>query len=308
MKKFFLYFFGTFAGLIALTVLFFAGRQLLARMQVEREWQVIPTSIPNLETTSHLEILPIYEADGTSENFVMGHGVSYLIRTDSATILMDLGYNPDETPTLPALQNMQTMGISLEDLDAIIISHPHPDHVGGVQAWQNKTISLGDYAGSLGDMPIYVPIPMTFSSGKIIYSPEPTLISKDIATTGTISYPEVFPVYLFSSKGQEQGLVINVAGEGLVMITGCGHPTMERLVSRAETLFGQPVIGVVGGLHYEQASQEKLQPHIQFLESRQPKLVALSPHDSSPEVLKAFETAFPDAYQFVHVGETIQFP
>jgi len=34
------------------------------------------------------------------------------------------------------------------------------------------------------------------------------------------------------------------------MITGCGHPTMERLVSRAETLFGKQVVGVVGGLHY----------------------------------------------------------
>ena len=221
---------------------------------------------------------------------------------------MDLGYNPDESPSLPALQNMQALGMSLEDLDAIIISHPHPDHVGGVQAWRNKTISLGDYTGDLGDMPIYVPIPMTYSSGKIIYSPEPTLIGKDIATTGTISYPELFPVFLFSPKGQEQGLVINVAGEGLVMITGCGHPTMERLVSRAETLFGQPVIGVVGGLHYEQSSPEKLQPHIQFLELRQPKLVALSPHDSSPEVLRAIEAAFPDAYQFVRVGQTIQFP
>ena len=62
MKKFFIYFFGTLAGLIALTFLFFGGRQLLARIQVEREWQVVPTSILDLETTSRLEILPIYEA------------------------------------------------------------------------------------------------------------------------------------------------------------------------------------------------------------------------------------------------------
>jgi 7,8-dihydropterin-6-yl-methyl-4-(beta-D-ribofuranosyl)aminobenzene 5'-phosphate synthase len=92
------------------------------------------------------------------------------------------------------------------------------------------------------------------------------------------------------------------------MITGCGHPGMERLVSRAETLFGNQVVGVVGGLHYEKVSTEEVQPHIQFLETRQPKLIALSPHDSSPEALAAFQSAFSEAYQFIKVGEVIQFP
>ena len=102
--------------------------------------------------------------------------------------------------------------------------------------------------------------------------------------------------------------MIDVARKGLVMITGCGHPTMEKLVSRAETLFGRDVVGVVGGLHYENISTEDVQPHIQFLETRQPKLIALSPHDSSPEALDAFQSAFSEAYRFIKVGEAIQFP
>jgi 7,8-dihydropterin-6-yl-methyl-4-(beta-D-ribofuranosyl)aminobenzene 5'-phosphate synthase len=308
MKKILVYSLVVLLGLAAISVIFIAVRQAVVNAQIKHEWQVVPASIPNLEKTSRLEITPLYDEDRVDESFQFGHGVSYLIRTDSATILMDLGNNPSESAQLPSIQNMQALGISWEEIDAMVISHPHADHVGGNKAWQNKTISFGNFAGDLSRLPIYVPIPMTYSGASLIYSPEPTLISKDIGTTGVISYPEIFPLSLFNPKGHEQGLVINVAGKGLVLITGCGHPTLEKLVSRAETLFGQQVVGVVGGLHYEGASREAVQTHIQFLESRKPKLIALSPHDSSPEALKAFQSAFPDAYQFVRVGESIQFP
>ena len=308
MKKILLYFLFGLVGFATLTVLFFAIRQAFTKVQVEREWKADSASIPNLGTTARLEIIPLYEEDRVNENFDFGHGVSYLIRTDSATILMDIGNNPAEAAQLPSMQNMQSLGIAWEEIDAVVISHPHPDHVGGLKAWQNKTLSFGDFAGDLRGMPIYVPIPMTYSNAEIVHSVEPTLVSQDIATTGLISFSEVFPIYLFNPKGYEQGLVINVADQGLVLITGCGHPTVEKLVSRVESMFDGSVIGVVGGLHYEKTSREDVQPHIQFLESRQPKLISLSPHDSSPEALQAFQSAFPEVYQFVRVREAIQFP
>jgi metal-dependent hydrolase (beta-lactamase superfamily II) len=80
------------------------------------------------------------------------------------------------------------------------------------------------------------------------------------------------------------------------------------LVARAEALYGGEVVGVVGGLHYGAASAEDLQPHIQFLAPRQPRLIALSPHDSNPEALATFQSAFSRAYQSIKVGESIQFP
>lgn len=308
MKKILLYVFFVLVGFAVFSVLFFTVRQTIVREQVDREWRMAGPSAPSLETTTRLEILPLYEEDRFGERFDFGHGVSYLIRTDSATILMDLGNNPAELAQLPALQNMQTLGIPWEEIDAIVISHPHPDHIGGVKAWQDNTLSFGDFRVDLSQMPIYVPTSLAHSDRTLIQSSEPTLVSRDIATTGVLSYPEVFPISLFSAKGYEQGLVIHVAGHGLVMITGCGHPTMEKLVERAETLFGEPVVGVVGGLHYEKLSTEDVQPHIQFLEPRQPKLIALSPHDSSLEALNAFQSAFSKEYQFIRVGESIQFP
>jgi 7,8-dihydropterin-6-yl-methyl-4-(beta-D-ribofuranosyl)aminobenzene 5'-phosphate synthase len=308
MKKIFLTSLFVLVGSIALSVLFLTIRQMIARAQVEREWRTTPVSAPKLEGTTRLEIIPLYEEDRADERFDFGHGVSYLIRTDAVTILMDVGNNPNESPQLPSLQNIQKLGIEWEELDAIVISHPHPDHVGGVKAWQNKTISLGDFTGDMTGIAIYVPASITYSDGTLTQSLEPTLVSKDIATTGVITYPEVFPISLFTPKGYEQALVIHVARQGLVMITGCGHPTLERLVSSTEVLYGEPVIGVVGGLHYEQLSTDEVQSDIQFLKTRRPKLIALSPHDSSLEALEAFQSAFSEAYQSIRVGETIQFP
>jgi len=308
MKKILLYSLFAIVGFVVLFALFFAIRQGLTNAQIEREGQESPASVPGLETTTRLEITPVYEEDRADESFDFGHGVSYLIRTDSATILMDVGNNPNESAQLPSIQNLQALGISWEEIDAVVISHPHPDHIGGLKAWQNKTISFGDLTADLGKLPVYVPIPIVYPGAKVVHSATPTLVSADIGTTGAISFPEVFPLSFFNPKGYEQALVIHVAGKGLVLITGCGHPTMEKLVARAEVLFGEEVVGVVGGLHYEKASTEDVQPHIQFLEPRQPELIALSPHDSSPEALEAFETAFPESYRFVRVGEAIQFP
>ena len=308
MKRMFLIILLVLTGVTLAAVLFFGIRQSIVNQEIGRERQVAPTIIPMLETTSHLEIIPLYEETSTSAEFISGHGVSYLIRTDSATILLDVGNNPDELPVAPFMQNMQKMGIDWDEIDRIVISHPHPDHIGGTQAWKDHTVSIAglELPGDLGGRLIFVPTHVTLKGA--IHATIPTLPAPDVATTGVISYPEVFPLSLFEPKGMEQALVVNVTGEGLVLITGCGHPTLEWLVIRAESLFGLPVVGVVGGLHYEGAEASDVATSIAFLASRNPQLVALSPHDSSLPAIEAFRSAFPEAYQDVAVGQAIQFP
>jgi hypothetical protein len=61
----------------------------------------------------------------------------------------------------------------------------------------------------------------------------------------------------------------HIGGQVLVLIAGCGHPTLERLAERAEALYGRPVIGVVGGLHYGNADAHGVAEHIQFLQPHQ---------------------------------------
>lgn len=296
------------SGAIAIALLFFIVRQAAANREIEAEWQTSPVVVPQLAATSQLEIIPLYEEASGSGSLQWGHGVSYLIRTDSTTILLDVGNNPEQSPDAPFMQNMLALGIEWDEVTRIVISHLHPDHIGGMKAWQNRAVSLGDLKlpEALGDRLLFVPTPVTIKNA--VHATIPTLVAPDVATTGVIAYPEVFPMSLLTPKGSEQALVVHVAGEGLILITGCGHPGLEKLVERAEMLYSQTVIGVVGGLHYEKVASQELDPHIQFLQSRRPGLVALSPHDSSPEALAAFEGAFPGAYQQIVTGEAVRFP
>lgn len=276
-----------------------------ASRAVAGEWTNFDERAPALATTSRLEIIPLYEAGSASPDFISGHGVSYLVRTDSATILLDVGDNPDGLAVAPFAQNMHALGIAWDEVYRVVISHPHPDHVGGLMAWRQSTISFGELPGGLGERRVFVPHVTAYKSS--VHATIPTLPAPDIATTGVISYLEAWPMSLFAPKGGEQALVVHVAGHGLVLITGCGHPGLERLVERAESLYGEPVVGVVGGLHYLNATAAELQPQIQFLQSRPVGLVALSAHDSGPEALAAFEHAFPGAYHTLKVGEAIQY-
>jgi len=298
--------------LIATTVLlltaltFFGIRQAWVNRQIERQWQAALPNSPALTETSALEILPLYEEARASDEFVSGHGVSYLVRTDFATVLLDVGHHPDQSVTMPMVQNMQTLGIKPDNIDALVISHPHPDHLGGVNAWRENTISFGKSTGDFEEMEIYVPTEINYPN--VVVSRQPVLVSPDVATTGVIAYPEVFPLSLYQPKGVEQALVVHVTGEGLVLITGCGHPGLEKLIARAEALYQHPVIGVVGGLHYGDAEAPDLADPIQYLQSRQPTLVAVSPHDSGAAALDAFSASFVEAYYTLQVGQPIQFP
>jgi hypothetical protein len=224
MKKLFLITLLTLAGMFASAFLFFFVRQTLANREIERERESVPTIVPVLQTTSRLEIIPLYEEAGAGAGLIIGHGVSYLIRTDAATILMDVGHNPDQLDVAPFAYNMQKLGIDWDEIDRIVISHPHPDHIGGLAAWRQDTVAFGELPGGMGERLVFVPADMTFEGA--VHVTIPTLPGPDIATTGVISYAEVFPVSLFEPKGGEQALVVHVADEGLVLITGdwCNAP------------------------------------------------------------------------------------
>jgi 7,8-dihydropterin-6-yl-methyl-4-(beta-D-ribofuranosyl)aminobenzene 5'-phosphate synthase len=126
-----------------------------------------------------------------------------------------------------------------------------------------------------------------------------------VATIGTIAFAEPFPLTLKSPRNTEQVLAVNVEGTGIVLITGCGHPTVERIIARAQAAFDEPIIGIVGGLHYEGLTREQVQPRIGVVQALNPQLVAVSPHDSSLDALRAFRAAFPVVYQDIKVGQPV---
>jgi 7,8-dihydropterin-6-yl-methyl-4-(beta-D-ribofuranosyl)aminobenzene 5'-phosphate synthase len=165
----------------------------------------------------------------------------------------------------------------------------------------------GDPPLDVRDKRAYVPSTLTTGASETRLAVEPEKISEGVATLGAMPFAELFPMSLRDPRSTEQALAIRVEGQGIVIVTGCGHPTVERIVARAQAVFGEPIVGVVGGLHYMGYTREQTRPHISSIKELNPQLVALSPHDSSAEAIAAFREAFPGAFRELQVGRAINF-
>jgi 7,8-dihydropterin-6-yl-methyl-4-(beta-D-ribofuranosyl)aminobenzene 5'-phosphate synthase len=197
---------------------------------------------------------------------------------------------------------MTRLGVELGDIDALVISHNHPDHMGGDTWWLRSTFAIGNAQPDLAGKRVLMPVELTYPGLQPEVVDGPNVIGRGIASMGTIAFVEPPPLSMLAPSGAEQVLAVNVDGVGVVVISGCGHPGLARMLDRAEALFDAPVAGFVGGLHTTDAAAAD----IALLKARQPRLVALSSHDSGPEVIDAFRQAFGTAYRELAVGEEIR--
>lgn len=303
MKKKILILAGVVVALAVAVVIAMRIRDAVVVAQVDQEWQTTRVEkIQNLGATGSLTILPLFDEAAARNDLEAEHGVSYLIKTDHMNILFDVGMNP-----VRLSHNMQALGVTERDFDAVVISHHHPDHVGGMEAWQTNALRAGDPPLDLRGKLVYLPTAMSVPGVEPVVVTGPAKLGEGVATVGTIPFLDPFPGSALWPHNVEQALAVNVAGRGIVLLTGCGHQTMERLVARAQALFDEPVVGLVGGLHYEGMTRAQTQPHIAFLSALQPQLIGISPHDSSRDAMQAFRDAYPNAYQEIAVGHLISF-
>ncbi len=293
------------AGAILLLGVVLAGwvmvQQAQAVAQVEQEWQTVRVEkISNLGATRSLDILPLFEEAAARGDLEPEHGVSYLVKTDRQNILLDVGMTPARLS-----RNLQTLGITEKNFQTVFLTHAHLDHTGGMSSWWDNRLIPGDPPLDLRGKRVYLPMPLNVAGGAPVVAAQPVKLADGLASTGAIAFPELFPFSLRSPRNTEQALAVNVQGKGIVLIMGCGHPTVERIVARAQALFDEPIIGIVGGLHYDGMTREQVQSHIAFISTLKPQFVALSPHDSSAEALQAFRDTFGTTYQDIQVGRTL---
>jgi len=130
--------------------------------------------------------------------------------------------------------NAEKLGIKAKGIDKLVISHDHWDHTGGLDwALQNKELEvyiLESFSSQLKQK---------LSGFKVIEVKELTEISKDIYVSGPIESTDKYRLY-------EQALLLKTAN-GIVIITGCAHPGLEKIIEKAKQLGN--VQAIIGGFH-----------------------------------------------------------
>lgn len=293
--------------------------------RADKEWaEDQPNKVSNFGSTRTLSILPLVNWKTRDDRFKGEAGVSYLIKTDHQILLFDVGLNAKNESPSPLQYNMSQLGIKIEDIDTLFFSHHHLDHSGG-QQWVNKnTFSLGTSQIDLSDKKIFVPVPIQYPNAEVTITQQAATIGPGLASTGAISRQ------LFMGRIEEQALAINVQDKGLVLIVGCGHQTLPKILQRTERVFDEPIYGLVGDLHYPvpqgrlellginlqrifasgegplyPIEQATIDHEIELLKSIQPSVVALGTHDTSDQVIADFRQTFGSRYHDVLVGEWI---
>lgn len=305
-------------------IAYFQGRRKAARYYRDEKRRRNGAAVLDLDPVDSLCILPLIDYYAARDDLETEPGVSYLVRAGDTTILFDLGFNGRAYETPPLLGNMERLGVAPAEIDQVVISHPHSDHLGGKQNKLARQAILREDDDPLAGKPHIstVPLRVTHGTSRVVTKPE--LLAKGVATTGPL------PVQLLSGYTLEQSLVIKVKNAGIVIVIGCGHPGLQRIVESAERVFGGPVFGVIGGLHYpvtqdrratgwfkpqkvygnpnppwRPISRRSVRGAVRFLKDRDVRLVSVSPHDSCDWSLATFAQAFGKGYQPLKVGHEI---
>lgn len=287
--------------------------------------------LTGLGAVKELTVLPLVDFYAVDDRFKTEAGVSYLVKADGTTILMDVGFNKKKEHPSPLLHNMKLLNVSPGDINAVFISHPHLDHVGGMADQRKKTFSLSGGPVDVPAVPVYAPAEISPSrwnpKPKTTVVRHPRVLAPGVAGIGVIPRN----LYLLGYT-PEHSLAVNVAGKGIVLIIGCGHQTIERIIDRARALFTEPIYGIIGGLHYpvnggrimigpvnlqslvgndrppwKKINEADVKSAVKAIKSVNPAFVALSPHDSSDWSLAMFKSALGDKYHDLKVGQPITF-
>ena len=265
----------------------------------------------------------LYDAFGRSPAMKKDWGYSALVEYAGKRILFDTGNNPEIFA-----QNVKAAGVDLMKLDFVVISHRHLDHTAGLTHLLSVNPKVKIYApkdafgvfGSSLPSKFYrrqdsLPDEMRYFDGH----PEETLTFGTAWLEGkfvTVDAPlEVAPgVHLISlvseTVGTKELRELSMAVEtprGMILVAGCSHPGIERIVEAAKTI-GPDVHMVFGGFHLPAATDRDIARIAAALHDTYDVNLIAPGHCTGEPAFYRFKNTWKDRYRYAGVGSVIGLP
>jgi 7,8-dihydropterin-6-yl-methyl-4-(beta-D-ribofuranosyl)aminobenzene 5'-phosphate synthase len=264
------------------------------------------------------------------------HGFSMLIRVfseeKSSCVLFDTGGSPNGI-----VENAKRMGVSLSEVECIVLSHGHYDHFGGLVSAVKVVNRVNlpiivhesmfgnrgtiNSKGTVRKYPEF-PTQAQLSPARIVSTKKPSLTADGmVCVTGEIPRKTSFEtgytqhrIFLDGSWQpdpwirDERAITISIKGKGLVVISGCAHAGIINTVAYAQQITGtDKVYAVMGGFHLAgKEFENRIQPTIEELQRINPKLIAPS-HCTGWKAMCTISKTLPEAFIWNSVGNLYKF-
>ena len=264
------------------------------------------------------------------------HGFSALISLtvdgENHSVLLDTGTSLDGLG-----HNAETLGLDLSTIEALILSHGHLDHTAGLgyvagkvegrgipliahpDAWLERRVAIP------GIEPIELPPArrdrLEEAGFEIGESKSPVyLFGGALLATGEVERTTEFELGLPFVEAKrdgrweadpliwdDQAVVLNVRGKGLVVVTGCGHSGVINTLRHAVRLTGvERVHAVIGGFHLTTGFEPVIAPTVEAMAEIGPQMI-VPMHCTGWKAIHAFAAAMPEAFVQNGAGTTYLF-
>ena len=227
----------------------------------------------------------VYDNNAHNAQLRTEWGFACLVETGQNTVLFDTG--GDGTIVL---DNMVKLDIDPQAIEAIVLSHAHGDHTGGLHALLD--------AGATPVVYVLDSLSLSFKNEVRAYTELVEVkasleIAPGIHTTGRVGM-----------RIPEQALVIETT-DGPIVLTGCAHPGVVEMVRRARQVVDRDPALVMGGFHLGQASTDQVQTIIDELRQLGVRQVAPC-HCTGDRARRLFADAFGTDCILAGVGQIVE--